>query len=72
MSALGYTIIVLIYLVAIGYLGYLGYRKTTTAQDYMVAGRKIHPFIMALHLSVLRQSWGLAELPVFLEWDFCG
>lgn len=48
MSALGYTIIVLIYLVAIGYLGYLGYRKTTTAQDYMVAGRKIHPFIMAL------------------------
>lgn len=48
MSVLGYTIIVLIYLVIIGYLGYLGYKKTTSAEDYMVAGRKIHPFVMAL------------------------
>jgi SSS family solute:Na+ symporter len=42
------TIIVVIYLFAIGYLGYYGYRKTKTAADYLVAGRKAHPFVMAL------------------------
>jgi len=42
------TIIVVVYLFAIGYLGYYGYTKTKTAADYLVAGRKAHPFIMAL------------------------
>ncbi len=48
MNTLGYTILVLVYLSAIGYLGFLGYRRTNTASDYMVGGRKIHPFVMAL------------------------
>jgi solute:Na+ symporter, SSS family len=42
------TIVVVIYLFAIAYLGYYGYRKTQTATDYLVAGRKAHPVIMAL------------------------
>ncbi len=42
------TIVVLVYLFAIGYLGYYGYRKTKNALDYMVAGRKAHPVVMAL------------------------
>ncbi len=42
------TILVLIYLFLIGYLGYRGYRGTHTATDYLVAGRKIHPFVMAM------------------------
>ncbi len=41
-------IVVLIYLLMVGYLGYLGYRGTKTTSDYLVAGRKTHPFIMAL------------------------
>lgn len=42
------TIVVLVYLFAIAYLGYYGYRKTKNALDYMVAGRKAHPVVMAL------------------------
>jgi len=44
-----YTIIVvLIYLFIVAFLGYLGYRNTKTSQDYLVAGRQIHPLVMAL------------------------
>ncbi|MDD4817532.1 MAG: sodium:solute symporter family protein [Victivallaceae bacterium] len=32
----------------IGGLSYLGYRRTRSANDYMLAGREIHPFIMAM------------------------
>lgn len=42
------TIVVVIYLFAVGYLGYRGYRATRTASDYLVAGRKTHPYIMAM------------------------
>src|SRR6185369_17013717 len=42
------TIIVLVYLFVTAYLGWLGYRGTKTASDYLVAGRKAHPFVMAL------------------------
>ena len=37
-----------IYLAATVYLGYLGYRKTTTVSDYLLAGRQVHPLVMAL------------------------
>ena len=30
------------------YLGILGYTRTKSASDYLVAGRQIHPFVMAL------------------------
>jgi SSS family solute:Na+ symporter len=38
----------LVYLAATVYLGYLGYRKTTTVSDYLLAGRQVHPLVMAL------------------------
>ncbi len=41
-------VFVLIYLMIIFYLGLLGYRKTKKDEDYMVAGRHIHPYILAL------------------------
>jgi SSS family solute:Na+ symporter len=41
-------IVVLAYLLLVAYLGWVGYRGTKTAADYMVAGRKTHPFIMSL------------------------
>ena len=42
------TVVILAYLLVIGYLGYLGYRRTQSSADYLIAGRQIHPFIMAL------------------------
>ncbi len=42
------VIAVVLYLAVVAYLGWLGYRRTHTATDYLVAGRKAHPFIMAM------------------------
>ena len=41
-------IIVLIYIALVAYVGYVAWRRTKSADDYMVAGRATHPFIMAL------------------------
>ncbi len=40
--------IAILYLIVIAILGFLGYRKTHGASDYLVAGRQIHPYVMAL------------------------
>ncbi|MBN1435943.1 MAG: sodium:solute symporter family protein [Sedimentisphaerales bacterium] len=42
------VIVVIVYLMVVGYLGFLGFRGTKSETDYLVAGRKTHPFIMAL------------------------
>jgi len=42
------SIIVVIFLLINGYVGYVAWRRTKNADDYLVAGRKTHPFIMAL------------------------
>jgi SSS family solute:Na+ symporter len=42
------TIAVILYFGAVAYLGYRGFRQTHTATDYMLGGRKIHPFVMAM------------------------
>ncbi len=36
-----------IYLLVIGSLAYLGYKKTIDSKDYLIAGRDVHPFLMA-------------------------
>jgi solute:Na+ symporter, SSS family len=41
-------VVVIVYLMVIGYLGWLGFRKTRSATDYLVAGRQVHPFVMAM------------------------
>ena len=41
-------VLVVIYMFMVGYLGWLGYRRTRTTADYLLAGRKVHPFIMAM------------------------
>ena len=41
-------IAVLLYLLVVAYLGFLGYRRTKSAADYLIAGRKAHPVVMAL------------------------
>ncbi len=37
-----------IYIAATLFLGYLGYKKTKASEDFMLAGRKIHPWILGL------------------------
>ncbi|MGQ9711726.1 MAG: sodium:solute symporter family protein [Desulfotomaculales bacterium] len=48
MSLTGIVVLILGYLAVTAYLGYLGYRHTRTAADYLVAGGRAHPFLMAL------------------------
>ncbi|BDZ71899.1 sodium:solute symporter family protein [Methanobacterium petrolearium] len=42
------SMVVLIFLLINAYVGYVAWRRTKSAEDYMVAGRETHPFIMAL------------------------
>ena len=42
------SIVILIYLLVIFYLGWMGYKKTKGIDDYMIAGRNIHSYIMAI------------------------
>ncbi|MHC4525028.1 MAG: sodium:solute symporter family protein [Planctomycetota bacterium] len=41
-------IVVLAYLLVVIYLGLLGYMRTKSATDYLIAGREVHPFVMAM------------------------
>ena len=41
-------LVVLVYLLLVVYLGWLGYSRTKTATDYLIAGRKVHPYVMAM------------------------
>lgn len=41
-------VVLIVYLFILALLGFIGYRNTTTSQDYLVAGRQVHPMIMAL------------------------
>ncbi len=40
--------IVALFFIAISYLTYRGYRQTTSKQDYLLGGRSVHPFVMAM------------------------
>jgi SSS family solute:Na+ symporter len=42
------VVLTLLYLGVCAYLGWLGYRRTRNAADYLLAGRKVHPFVMAM------------------------
>jgi SSS family solute:Na+ symporter len=41
-------VVVLIYLLITAFLGYLGFRQTKNAADYLLAGRRVHPAVMAI------------------------
>jgi SSS family solute:Na+ symporter len=40
--------LVAIYFLVIAYLGYRGWLETQTTADYMIAGREVHPYVMAM------------------------
>ena len=37
-----------LYVLILGWLSWIAYRKSKTAEEYLVAGRDTHPFVMAL------------------------
>ena len=41
-------VLIALYAIIIGYLGIRGFRKTKTSQDYLLAGRSVNPFVMAM------------------------
>ncbi len=48
MDILILTIVFLIYFLIVGYVGYLAWKRTKSSEDFMLAGRKTHPYVMAL------------------------
>jgi len=48
MNYLLLDVLVLIYLLVTAYLGYRGWKMTKSAEGYMLADRKAHPYIMAM------------------------
>lgn len=48
MNLLLLNVIILIYLLATLYLGYRAWRETKDSEGYLLAGRKTHPYIMAM------------------------
>jgi len=44
----GMLVVIILYLAVIAFLGVKGYKATKNSTDYMIGGRNIHPYIMAL------------------------
>ena len=42
------AIVCIVYFISLGVVGYLAWKRTKSSEDFMVAGRKTHPYIMAL------------------------
>ena len=40
--------LLLVYVAVISYLGFRGFRKTRNSSDYLLAGRSVNPFVMAM------------------------
>jgi solute:Na+ symporter, SSS family len=47
-DSMTFGIVTIVYLAILVGLGYLGYKKTKEADDFMLAGRKVHPALIAL------------------------
>ncbi|MCD1294961.1 sodium:solute symporter [Methanocella sp. CWC-04] len=47
-DTLTFAIMTAVYLVIVMVLGYMGYKKTKEAEDFMLAGRNVHPALIAL------------------------
>ena len=41
-------VLIILYAAAVGYLGWRGWKKTNNQKDYLLAGREVNPFVMAM------------------------
>ena len=65
-------IVFIIYFLMVGYVGYLAWKRTNSSEDFMVAGRQTHPYIMALSYGATFISTVLEELQVNMVWGYYG
>jgi SSS family solute:Na+ symporter len=42
------AIVCIVYFIILGVVGYLAWKRTKSSEDFMIAGRQTHPYIMAL------------------------
>ncbi|MCC7553766.1 MAG: sodium:solute symporter family protein [Methanobacteriaceae archaeon] len=42
------SIVFIVYFLLIGYVGYVAWKRTKSSEDFMIAGKDTHPYIMAL------------------------
>ena len=42
------AIVFIVYIFALVFVGYYAYQKTNSSEDFMIAGKDTHPFIMAM------------------------
>ncbi|KZX14356.1 sodium:solute symporter family protein [Methanobrevibacter curvatus] len=42
------SIIIILYFILLAYVGYIAWKRTKSSEDFMLADRKTHPYIMAL------------------------
>ncbi len=47
------SIAALVYLMAVFYLSWYGYKRSREVEDFMVAGRRAHSFVVALPISLV-------------------
>jgi SSS family solute:Na+ symporter len=47
-DTMSFVAVAAVYIIITMILGYLGYKKTKEAEDFMIAGRKVHPYLIAL------------------------
>ena len=48
MNVMILAIIFIVYIFALVFVGYYAYKKTNSSEDFMIAGKDTHPFIMAM------------------------
>ena len=48
MNVMILAIVFIIYIFALVFVGYYAYKKTNSSEDFMIAGKDTHPFIMAM------------------------
>lgn len=48
MNTTAFAVLTVLYIIAVIYLGYLGWKKTRGSEDYMLAGRKLSPWVIGL------------------------
>ena len=69
-------IVFIVYFIMVGYVGYLAWKRTNSSEDFMIAGRETHPYIMALSYGATFISTAaivvLEELQVSMVWVYYG
>ena len=48
MNYLILSIVFIVYLFMVVFVGYVAYKRTDSSEDYLIAGRDTHPYVMAL------------------------